>query len=389
MKKTRWLISFVCVLLPCFACGFNIKLSSAEEEYKLYNSYKEHPAWSPREEKILFVLTEFSTKGYEYKLCLIDTDGTNFTELPGTTGVVDDNFCWSPNGNGIVFAKRGNSPSLEGDIYVISKDGSIIRKLTNSECYYSQISWSPDGKKIAFTKSLKQQKEIWLIDSKGVFQKLTDGKHPSWSPDGKKIAFLFGHSINIINLEGKTHYSYSFNKPEEWWIVEDIKQNRKILWSLDASKLLFMPERDYNGIFSISIQDNQNKGPALYINSKGNILHRVSGLSLSPNGKEIAFSTIFGISKMDITSPRPYNRNSREADFAKSLLGHVKGLASYGPRLTTTLTRNSEDESPSWSPDARQIVFIRSGEIWLMDSDGSNQAQLTNKQAIPEKIVKK
>jgi Tol biopolymer transport system component len=44
------------------------------------------------------------------------------------------------------------------------------------------------------------------------------------------------------------------------------------------------------------------------------------------------------------------------------------------------------DENPSWSADGNQIVFQsnRDGkfEIYVMDSDGSNQARLTNNPAI-------
>jgi Tol biopolymer transport system component len=39
--------------------------------------------------------------------------------------------------------------------------------------------------------------------------------------------------------------------------------------------------------------------------------------------------------------------------------------------------RGSEDTSPTFSPDGRRIAFTRDGEIWLMNSDGSDQRPIT------------
>ena len=48
------------------------------------------------------------------------------------------------------------------------------------------------------------------------------------------------------------------------------------------------------------------------------------------------------------------------------------------------LTNNSaQDEEPAWAPDGRRLAFVstRGGnaDIYVMNADGSNVAQLTNK----------
>lgn len=43
------------------------------------------------------------------------------------------------------------------------------------------------------------------------------------------------------------------------------------------------------------------------------------------------------------------------------------------------LTKSEQDEAfPSFSPDGKEIVFWREGNIWIMNSDGSNPKMLTN-----------
>jgi Tol biopolymer transport system component len=144
-------------------------------------------------------------------------------------------------------------------------------------------SWSPDGKKIAFTSivimtaaelgivkvtptSTKEPipmphahiPSIWVVSSDGSEKKqLTTyppkaGIHPSWSPDGRKIAFLGVEDkpkslprIEIINIDE----------------TDQIKLNVSGLnpsWSPDGNKIAFERSGD---IWIVEIQAFQNQTP--------------------------------------------------------------------------------------------------------------------------------
>jgi tricorn protease len=96
--------------------------------------------------------------------------------------------------------------SSGGDLYTVSADGGIARKLTNSKGYEMFPRFSPDGKYIAFTGQYDGNTEVYLIPSEGGIPKrltytavlsrddISDRMGPNnivmtWTPDGKNITY--------------------------------------------------------------------------------------------------------------------------------------------------------------------------------------------------------
>jgi len=103
--------------------------------------------------------------------------------------------------------------SFSGDqeIYLLTKDGKIIRRLTNNKGIDSSPTFSPDGRRMAFVSKRAGTPQIFIMDmNSGISKRLTySGRYntqPNWSPAGDKIAYtaMNGGSTNIvvINADG-------------------------------------------------------------------------------------------------------------------------------------------------------------------------------------------
>lgn len=99
-------------------------------------------------------------------------------------------------------------------LFVIDLDGGEPRQLTTGNYPLGGITWSPDGKQLAFvsarhkTWDLDLAQDIFTIGASGGRPtKLTKTgavySSPSWSPDGSRIAFLFRERAMDAPLHGR------------------------------------------------------------------------------------------------------------------------------------------------------------------------------------------
>ena len=108
---------------------------------------------------------------------------------------------------------------IEDDIYVMNDDGSGRRRLTtNTQSMDRRPRWSPDGKRIAFTRFMDKERtqtssELFIMNADGTDQKrLTHNNvgdsYPSWSPDGQYLTFRSKHNreyeVYVIELASTT-----------------------------------------------------------------------------------------------------------------------------------------------------------------------------------------
>lgn len=215
------------------------------------------PRWSSDGKQIAFV-SDRSGKGQIYVMGIKGGEAHQLTTCPNGAS----NPVWSPDGTKIAFNtalkedetlvaieksedKKDKKPvplevnkmKYKSDTYgfwngvyhqvaVVDVQTGEAELLTSGEYDYQLQSWSPDGKELAVTADLSEDKDlsfvsdVFLINTKSKeVKKLTNGSgyfgNVTWSPDGKYLG-MFGHEREFENatLSKIWVYDYSAEKLE-------------------------------------------------------------------------------------------------------------------------------------------------------------------------------
>jgi WD40 repeat protein len=257
--------------------------------------------------------------------------------IPGTSHAT------FPGANGKIAFARGLN------IFTINPDGTGETQLTAFGDSRSP-RWSPDGTKIAFSRSVGGNLDIYVMnaDASGVTRLTTDpaeDESPAWSPDGARLAFYSSRDgdpeIYTMNADG-TDQTRITTKPGYDWSPD---------WSPDGSRIAYSHEEpDLTDLRITTMKpDGTDQRPL------------IPGLhpSWSPEGNRIAF---------DLGSIKTVNPDGT------------------GVVIVTPAPDNYAEQTPVWSPNAGQLVgsrrFCSEGcfgpnYVFVMNADGSGLTHIT------------
>ncbi len=248
---------------------------------------------------------------------------------------------WSPDGTRIAFTGRAAGEETLA-LFVMSPDGTGLKRLTPESLETGAPRWSPDGRRLLFVNGTDDlgenpRRDLYLIRADGSgLKRLTkngvDDTMAQWSPDGTHIVFACvrdgGYDVCTIRPDGTGARRITRRRSNE----------RSPTWSPDGRRIGFTRDSADGG------------GKVCEISSSGaglRCLARVSGtdyLTWSPRGHVLAAESD-GVVLVDAGS------------------GETRRVAHGGMLFS----------EPYWSPDGRYLVF-QLGEdvysekrIWLAD----------------------
>ncbi|MEG4304636.1 DPP IV N-terminal domain-containing protein [Microcoleus sp. D3_18a_C4] len=171
--------------------------------------------WSPDRTKIAFLFGAYPKQ----QIYTINADATNLKNLTNNpqNEVYNGKLLWSPDSSRIAYYynKPGDSSGEQQDIYLLDINRGTAKNLTQKPRNYDELSWSPDGKFIAFVAGDFNNQKLYTITADGnQLNQLATRLKPSeiselaWSTDSQQIAFIFNETegdksnLYVINRDG-------------------------------------------------------------------------------------------------------------------------------------------------------------------------------------------
>lgn len=124
-------------------------------------------------------------------------------------------IAWSPDGKKLAFIggldeSKGDAYEYERDtdVYVYELDTRTIQKVSQDDGRSSHLTWSPDGKMLAFIKVSDVSKaDVYVYEvNTGKIHKVSQGNgsdiEPTWSPDCKSILYYGEKGLYIAAADG-------------------------------------------------------------------------------------------------------------------------------------------------------------------------------------------
>jgi len=287
------------------------------------------------------------------------------------------------------------SPS-QADVDRRPDDGPrrVARLPAGAELAYGAFS---HGAMSLFSIAAPQPRPRLLVQATG------DASHPAWSPDGHRLVFVSNTDgrpvLRVFGLADGATADLVTHPPRSDGPLPDA--SGALSWSRGQGTVAFssalagdadvwLATTDGTGRAGLLIQGPGGQTAPAWSPDGRRLAFACTGTS-GPADSDICVATERGTDVRHVTSGPTadsdpswspdgtriaYSAHPTCTDRSSCLIGQIMAVVVEGGEPENLSRATDDDYSPAWSPDGSVIAFTRNAEIWLMGSDGSNQAPL-------------
>lgn len=364
-----------------------------------HQAAESRPMYSPDGTRLAFV----SNRTGAGDIYVLDLRSGGLTRI--TFDDFNDNLdAWSRDGKWLYFSSSSRDISYS-DIYRVPAAGGTPMQVS-ADRYTSEYfsAPSPDGSSLAFSargtangqwwrkgRSHLDETEIWLKKGESYERIAPRGAKqlwPMWHSDGRRLYYMSDRSgsenIWVHNIGGQARQLTNFT-------------TGRVLWasiSADGKQIAF--ERDLR---IWKIDTDSGKGGPIAITLRGaaygpmtdrvNLSTQIREMALSPDGKKVAVISrgeVFAASAKDggeavrvtdtlaAESHVTWATDSMSVVYASERNGSMELFQyDFAARAESQLTKGGSDYSPVFSPDGKNIAFIRNGRSLMVYDKAAKQ----------------
>ncbi len=302
----------------------------------------------------------------------------------------------SPDGSRVAFL-------MNDDVYVQNTSGGNALQLTDRSTKEISLTWTPDGQRITFLRSSESGLEIYSVPVLGGAETRITGLGGiarnvfglSWSPDGKNLAYVDSdtpdvpQAIFLLDMETGERTRLTFPPPES---IGDLYP----VFSPDGGRIAFVRMATTHIVRDIYTKDLKGEEEVRLTSEGGNLS---VGFDWSTDGRSIIYSLQGRLYRIAASGGEPHpvegvegragwlsvSRNGTFLVYAQSLddwnIWRAPGSRSQSGEPKRFFGSTRLEHTPVYSPDGTRIAFVsnRTGgqEIWICDSHGASPMRLT------------
>ncbi len=343
-----------------------------------FHSMNVLPAISPDGKQVAFmtnknliddvaVLKENADGKFTQKHLIKGSRSTDFEALR----YLETGMSWSMDGKKLAFiSKSGKDDAIH---VVDAESGKKLRKLVFDDLNgLLSPAFSPDGNEIVFVGITGGRSDLYIVDiATKERQQLTADRyadmHPAWSPDGKRIAFITdrGEGTNIDDLLfGDLDLALYDIATREIEQITNLKGNTiSPQWSPQSNEIAFVSDHQgVSNIYKLDLDSRAIEQVTALKSGVAGITELTPALSWSADGKYLAFSSFekssWQIYRMEMPeSKKPF----------KIFKEDITTMASVttGESVGIVVLKNADDDTlkndKPWLPELKEQNDIYTG----------------------------